>query len=98
MGLRKRRGFPIVGCSLCAIEAVAADLQITKQTQCMGGKAWLVLRRFERAASKPLRVVEPIQQQISAAQGGIGPATMLADPRGSLIFEKLLCLQDSVQR
>src|SRR5215831_20104513 len=72
--------------------------QVTEKMQRMGPKAGLVLRGYDRAIAQVPCLIESSEQQTSATDGKVGPATMAKDSTRCLLIQEPLGLLDPVQR
>src|SRR5215831_2727033 len=88
----------VVGHAAFSIELVGMGCQVTEKMQSMGPKAGLVLRGYDRAIAQVPALLESSEQQTSAADCNVGPATMTNDSTRCLFIQEPLGLLDPAQR
>src|SRR6516225_11215869 len=88
----------VVSYAAFSIELVAMGCQVPEKMQCMGPKPGLALGRCDRAVAEVPGPIEASEQQTSAADCNVGPATMTHDSTRCLSIQEPLGLLDPAQR
>src|SRR5262249_50679655 len=88
----------VVGHAAFSIELVGMGCQVTEKMQSMGPKAGLVLRGYDRAMAQVPALLESSEQQTSATDCKVGPATMTKDSTCCLFIQEPLGLLDPAKR
>src|SRR5215831_1585823 len=84
----------VVGHAAFSIDFFWNDWAPTEKMQSMGPKAGLVLRGYDRAIAQVPRLLESSEQQTSATDCKVGPATMTKDSTRCLFIQEPLGLLD----
>src|SRR5215472_2389210 len=96
--LGERQRLLVVSHAAFCIELVGMGCQVTEKMQRMGPKAGLVLRGHDRAIAQVPCLIESSEQQTSATDCKVGPATMAKDSTRCLFIQEPLGLLDPPQR
>src|SRR5215472_1415918 len=96
--LGERQRLVVVSHAAFSIELVEMGCQVTKKMQSMGPKAGLVLRGYDRAIAQVPALLESSEQQTSATDCKVGPATMTKDSTRCLFIQEPLGLLNPAKR
>src|SRR5215471_14637725 len=96
--LGERQRLLVVSHAAFSIELVGMGCQVTEKMQRMGPKAGLALRGLNRAIAQVPGLIESSEQQTSATDCKVGPATVTKNSTRCLFIQELLGLLDPSKR
>src|SRR5262249_24343993 len=96
--LGERQRLLVVSYAAFSIELVGVGSQVTEKMQRMGPKTGVALRGCDRAIAQVPGLIESSEQQTSATDCNVSPATMTNDSTRCLFFQEPLGFLDPVQR